>query len=259
MQRSKLIPLTLLVASVNLTTYAQDDTSATSAAVDTSTTEASTINTNNANAKKTTWDVKEVPAAKQWVSDRLETPLRSCPSEKCRVVKVVRPGFEITQIGVTSDGWALVTAGEIKGYLPKRYIQDTPVASQQLEGAQRQSLEAMQASQTLKTEMDTLKNRATTAEAEVGTLRKDNYELKQELDYVKTVSTQTLMINEDNRRLKSEVEALRQRNSILEQEAADVEGKNQRAWVMVGAGILFIGWLIGRFARAPRRKGWNQI
>lgn len=52
MQRSKLIPLTLLVASVNLTTYAQDDTSATSAAVDTSTTEASTTNTNNANAKK---------------------------------------------------------------------------------------------------------------------------------------------------------------------------------------------------------------
>ncbi|MCH9742350.1 MAG: hypothetical protein K0U21_03970, partial [Proteobacteria bacterium] len=140
MQRSKLIPLTLLVASVNLTTYAQDDTSATSA-VDTSTTEASTTNTNNANAKKTTWDVKEVSATKHWVSDRLETPLRSCPSEKCRVVKVVRPGFEITQIGVTSDGWALVTVGELKGYLPKRYIQDTPVASQQLEGAQRQSLE----------------------------------------------------------------------------------------------------------------------
>jgi SH3 domain protein len=212
-----------------------------------------------AEAPKPTWEVKDMPAKRLWVSDRLEVPLRSCPGDKCRVVKVVRPGNEMNQIGYTADGWALVSAGEVKGYLPKRYLQDTPVASQQLEGAQRQSLEAVQAQQSLKTEMDTLKNRAQAAETEVGSLRKDNYELKQELEYVKTVSTQTLMVNEDNRRLKSEVEALRQRNSILEQEAADVEGKNQRAWVMVGAGILFIGWLIGRFARAPRRKGWNQI
>jgi SH3 domain protein len=212
-----------------------------------------------AEAPKPAWEVKDMPAKRLWVSDRLEVPLRSCPGDKCRVVKVVRPGNEMNQIGYTADGWALVSAGEVKGYLPKRYLQDTPVASQQLEGAQRQSLEAVQAQQSLKTEMDTLKNRAQSAETEVGSLRKDNYELKQELEYVKTVSTQTLMVNEDNRRLKSEVEALRQRNAILEQEAGDVEGKNQRAWFMIGAGVLFIGWLVGRFARGPRRKGWNQI
>jgi SH3 domain protein len=212
-----------------------------------------------AEAAKPAFEVKDMPAKRLWVSDRLEAPLRSCPGDKCRVVKVVRPGNEMTQIGYTADGWALVSTGDVKGYLPKRYLQDAPVASQQLEGAQRQSLEAVQAQQSLKTEMDTLKNRAQSAETEVGTLRKDNYELKQELDYVKTVSTQTLMVNEDNRRLKSEVEALRQRNAILEQEAGDVEGKNQRAWFMVGAGVLFIGWLVGRFARGPRRKGWNQI
>jgi SH3 domain protein len=212
-----------------------------------------------AEAAKPAFEVKDMPAKRLWVSDRLEAPLRSCPGDKCRVVKVVRPGNEMTQIGYTADGWALVSTGDVKGYLPKRYLQDAPVASQQLEGAQRQSLEAVQAQQSLKTEMDTLKNRAQSAETEVGTLRKDNYELKQELDYVKTVSTQTLMVNEDNRRLKSEVEALRQRNAILEQEAGDVEGKNQRAWFMIGAGVLFIGWLVGRFARGPRRKGWNQI
>ncbi len=215
--------------------------------------------TETTTAKKPAWDVKEVPASKQWVSDRLEVPLRSCPGDRCKVVKIVKPGFEATLIGVTNDGWALVTAGETKGFLPKRYLQTTPVASQQLEGAQRQSLEAMQAQGALKTEMDALKNRAENAETEVASLRKDNYELKQELDYVKTLSTQTLVVNEDNRRLKTEIEALRQRNDILEQEASDVEGKNQRAWVMVGAGILFMGWIIGRFARAPRRKGWNDI
>ncbi|MBP7900966.1 MAG: TIGR04211 family SH3 domain-containing protein [Gammaproteobacteria bacterium] len=221
-----------------------------------------TETTNNetaATAKKPAWEVKELPASKQWVSDRLEVPLRSCPGDRCKVVKIVKPGFETTLIGVTNDGWALVTSGDTKGYLPKRYLQTTPVASQQLEGAQRQSLEAMQAHGALKTEMDALKNRAETAETEVGSLRKDNYELKQELDYVKTLSTQTLVVNEDNRRLKTEIEALRQRNDILEQEASDVEGKNQRAWVMVGAGILFMGWIVGRFARAPRRRGWNEI
>lgn len=211
-------------------------------------------------SNKPSWEIKDITPKHLWVSDRLEAPLRSCPGDRCRVVKVVHPGNEMTQIGYTPDGWALVvTSGDIKGYLPKRYLQDTPVASQQLEGAQRQSLEAVQAQQTLKTEMDTLKGRAESAEAEVGTLRKENYELKQELDYVKTVSGQTLVVNEDNRRMKSELETLHQRNTILEQESADVEGKNQRAWFMIGAGVLFIGWLVGRFARSPRRKGWNQI
>jgi len=206
-----------------------------------------------------TWEVKDVPATKLWVSDRLEVPLRSCPGDRCRVVKIVRPGNEMTQIGLTPDGWSLVSVGDIKGYLPKRYLQDTPVASQQLEGAQRQSIEAIQAQHGLKSELDALRKRAETAEAETGNLRKDNYEIKQELDYVKSVSTQTLMVNEENRRLKNEVEALRQKNAILEQEAEDVEGKNQRAWVMVGAGVVFLGWVLGRFARSPRRRGWNQL
>jgi SH3 domain protein len=250
------ISLALALTSTCFVVSAEDTIAPATAPVTTSTTPAAAAET----AKPTlTFEVKDIVAKKMWVSDRLEAPLRSCPGDKCRVVKVVRPGNEMTQIGYTADGWALVSIGDVKGYLPKRYLQDAPIASQQLEGAQRQSLEAVQAQQSLKTEMDTLKNRAQAAETEVGSLRKDNYELKQELEYVKTVSTQTLIVNEDNRRLKSEVEALRQRNAILEQEAGDVEGKNQRAWFMVGAGVLFIGWLVGRFARGPRRKGWNQI
>ncbi len=249
------VGLALVLATTCFSVAAEDAATPTPEAA-TPTIEAATPTTAPA---KSAFDVKEMPAKRLWVSDRLEVPLRSCPGDKCRVVKVVRPGNEMNQIGYTADGWALVSTGEVKGFLPKRYLQDAPVASQQLEGAQRQSLEAVQAQQSLKTEMDTLKNRARSAETEVGTLRKDNYELRQELDYVKTVSTQTLMVNEDNRRLKSEVEALRQRNAILEQEAGDVEGKNQRAWFMIGAGVLFIGWLVGRFARGPRRKSWNQI
>lgn len=210
-------------------------------------------------SKKPAWEVVEITPKQLWVSDKLEVPLRACPSDRCRVVRVVKPGLEMNQIGYTKDGWALVNYGDHKGYLPKRYLQDSPVASQQLEGAQRQSLEAIQAQQNLKLEMDALKTRAENAESELSTLRKTNYEMKQELDYVKTVSSQTITVNEDNRRLKTEVEALRQRNAILEQEAGDVEGKNQRAWFMVGAGVLFIGWLVGRFARAPRRKGWSQL
>jgi SH3 domain protein len=246
------LALTAILLCLQTTTWAVD------AAPDAASAETTSSET-QPTTKKTAWDVKEVPATKQWVSDRLEVPLRSCPSDRCKVVKIVKPGFETTLIGVTNDGWALVTSGETKGYLPKRYLQTMPIASQQLEGAQRQSIEAMQAQGALKTEMNALKSRAENAETEVASLRKDNYELKQELDYVKTVSTQTLVVNEDNRRMKTEIEALRQRNDILEQEAGDVEGRNQRAWIMVGAGILFMGWLIGRFARAPRRKGWNEI
>jgi SH3 domain protein len=232
--------------------HAEETTSSATAAV-TPTDNNSTASTNKP------IEVIEIPAKKLWVSDKLETPLRSCPGDRCRVVKVVRPGNEMTQIGYTKDGWALVTTGEIKGYLPKRYLQDMPIASQQLVGVQRQSIEALQAQQNLKLEMDALKTRAESAEQELGTVRKQNYELKQELDYIKTVSNQTLSVNEENRHLKTEIEALRQRNGILEQEASDVEGKNQRAWFMIGAGVLFVGWLVGRFARGPRRKGWNQL
>jgi hypothetical protein len=42
-----------------------------------------------ATTKKPAWEVKEVPASKQWVSDKLEVPLRSCPGDRCKVVKIV--------------------------------------------------------------------------------------------------------------------------------------------------------------------------
>ena len=205
------------------------------------------------------YEIRDTPATKLWVSDKLEAPMRSCADEKCRVVKVVRPGMEMTQVGVTSNGWSKIKVGEQEGYLLKRYLQDHPGASQQLEGAQRQSLEAIQGQQSLKSELDNLKKRAETAEAESANLRKENYEIKQNLDYVKGISGQTLAVNEDNRRLKAELESLRQRAAILEQEAEDVEGKNQRAWVMVGAGVVLVGWILGRFARTPRRRGWGQL
>ncbi|HQR96802.1 MAG TPA: hypothetical protein PLF09_09430, partial [Thiotrichales bacterium] len=55
-------------------------------AVDLAPASAPTEATNNeaaATAKKPAWEVKEVPATKQWVSDKLEVPLRSCPGDRC--------------------------------------------------------------------------------------------------------------------------------------------------------------------------------
>lgn len=201
-------------------------------------------------------DVKGIDPTRNWVSDRVETPVRSCPTDKCRILKSVRPGNELTVVGYTSDGWAYVTIGENKGFIPKRYLQGVPFV---VAGSEGKLPELSGTPQSAKPEIEALLKRAETAESEIGVLRKENYELKQELDYVKGLSNQTLMVNEENRRLKTEVEMLRQRNEILEQEARDGEGRDQRAWVIVGAGIILVGWLLGRFARMPRRKGWNQV
>lgn len=213
-----------------------------------------------AQANKAQFDVKRVADSKQWVNNQQdEVELRKCPAERCSVVKVVKPGYSGTKIGETADGWALLINGDFKGYLPMSLLQATAPDSTENTTTTRPSLESMQVQSNLKVEMDTLKERAETAEVELADLRKENYELKQELNYIKSLSSQTITVNEDNRRLKTENDALRQRNDLLEQEADDVEGKNQRAWAMVGAGILLVGWFVGRFARAPRRKGWNEI
>lgn len=207
--------------------------------------------------KKVEVDVKGVSPIKNWISDRVETPIRSCPTDRCRIVKVVRPGHELTVTGYTSDGWAYITIGDVKGFILKRYLQDGPLLfAGEHKSASEGSSNCVQGG---KFELEALMKRAETAETETGGLRKENYELKQELEYIKGLSNQTLMVNEENRRLKTEVEMLRQRNEILEQEARDGEGRDQRAWVIVGAGIILVGWLLGRFARLPRRKGWSQM
>jgi SH3 domain protein len=222
----------------------------------TSTSGGSAGSSSSANAQKKI-DVKGITPTKNWVSDRVETPIRSCTTDKCRIVKSIHPGNEITVTGYTPDGWAYVSVGDVKGFIPKRYLQDTPLL---VIGNDAKSGEVNGVSlQNTKSEVDALMKRAETAEGETGSLRKENYELKQELDYIKGLSNQTLQVNEENRRLKTETEMLRQRNEILEQEARDGEGRDQRAWVIVGAGIILVGWLLGRFARMPRRKGWNQV
>ena len=225
-------------------------TSATTSAIDTSSSASSAV----APAQKKV-EVRGISPIKNWISDRVEAPVRSCPTDRCRIVKTVRPGNDIVVTGYTADGWAFISIGEVKGFIPKRYLQDTPLVFVGSDGKP----ETGGSLQNAKSELDALIKRAETAESETGGLRKENYELKQELDYVKGLSNQTLMVNEENRRLKTEVEMLRQRNEILEQEARDGEGRDQRAWVIVGAGIILVGWFLGRFARMPRRKGWNQM
>ena len=105
----------------------------------------------------------------------------------------------------------------------------------------------------LKTELDGLKKalaeQTTTKaqlEADLAKLNKEYTTLKTNADNVVQIVNESEKFRADNERMLIDSEALQNENAMLLRTAVI-------KWVLTGAGILFIGWIMGKVSRNKRR------
>lgn len=82
--------------------------------------------------------------------------------------------------------------------------------------------------------------------SELDTLNKEYTSLKESADNVVQIISQSDTLRADNERLQIEFEAMQNENAMLLRTAVI-------KWVLTGAGILFIGWIMGKVSRKKRR------
>lgn len=101
-----------------------------------------------------------------------------------------------------------------------------------LQNLQKERAEQSATNSRLKTELDNVNKQYTT--------------LKESADNVVQIISQSDTLRADNERLQIEFEVMQNENAMLLRTAVI-------KWVLTGAGILFIGWIMGKVSRKKRR------
>lgn len=197
-----------------------------------------------------------------YVSDVLRITVRTGPTTDNEIIEMVTSGAVLETTGEEADGWYPVrTEKGTEGYAMARFLVDEPIARDQLADLQAQ-LDSLQA------EPDSLRATALQVQTENKNLSAQNGELSLEvqqlaerLSSITDLSSNSLEIASERDEIRAERDRLlfeldeaRMNNSIL-------EDQSDKKWAIVGAGVLFIGIVLGLVLpglKSRRRSNWSS-
>jgi len=175
-------------------------------------------------------------------------PLRGGESTKHKIIhRGIRSGTPLERLQTNEQtGYTRVrTADGLEGWLQTQYLVDEPIASTQLDEvkSEMRSLDK-QHQQTLLSLRETREAKESlTREQE--NLSDQNARLVEDLATITTLSGNVIAIDEKNKQLSEERDALRQQIIDLNELTDALSDDRAQQWFLGGAGVLLIGLLLG--------------
>lgn len=204
----------------------------------------------------------QVSAETLYVSDVLRITVRTGPTTDNEIIEMVVSGDALETTGEESDGWFPVRTGKgTEGFAMSRFLVSEPIARDQLTDLQAQ-LESLQA------EPDSLQATVVQVQNENRNLSVQNDELSLEvqqmaesLSSITDLSSNSLGIAAERDELRQERDKLLLELDEARMENSVLEDQSDKKWAMVGAGVLFIGIVLGLILpglKSRRRSSWSS-
>jgi len=201
-----------------------------------------------------------VHAETRYVSDQLVITLREGMGNRFKVIKTLPTD---TQVEILSehDNYFHVQVGDgVQGYVLKQYISrkqpKTMTISQlraDLAKVNKKLTEASQSTDDSQKEIVSLRDQV----SELGESLKLSEELlettRSELADLQVKSENVVLIDEERQRVKSELSSVRKELEHLRQENHSMLNEAMIKWFLAGGGVLFLGWVAGKFSRKKKR------
>ncbi len=197
-----------------------------------------------------------------YITDTLEVMMRSGPSNKNKIIKILESGdrMDIIQADVGNNHSEVRIADGTTGYVLKRYITDTPSAKSRVA-----SLESKLAQ--LRAKPGELQALLATAQEDNQSLIEQNTGLTaklrtttEELDNIKRVSSDAVNIANRNTKLEDEVQQLLLQLDDIRIQNKGLKDQSAQRWFLLGGGAilfgLFLGWLLS-ISKRTRRQSWG--
>lgn len=188
-----------------------------------------------------------VEAETRYVSDQFEITLRSGPSGKHAIQRMIQSGtaLEIMEQTPEKDYTRVKTSGGTEGWVLSRYLMTRPAARDQLEELTSQLTNSAAKSSSMHAELTTVKNDYDSATTRISGLERENKRLENELAEIKKTAANALEIEMRNRELGKQLIAAKAHGSTLQRENSELSSRQERDWFIAGALVLFVGLLLG--------------
>ncbi len=200
-------------------------------------------------------------AETRYISDQLIVTVRSGKGNQYKILETLPTA---TPVKVLEDGKTyvkVITPKGTEGYIQSHYVSKAQPKSYQITQLKKE-LKALQ--QQLAEEQQNVQ----TAQKEANIQKQKITELTQQLDQTRAKLSQTgsdykaLLNKSDNvLSLSNENDKLIEENHLLNSELLLLREENQKfhrsnmiQWFLAGAGVLFLGWIIGKLSRKKTRR-----
>lgn len=202
-------------------------------------------------------------AQTRYVSDEFEIMVRTGPSSKNKILKVLKSGarVEVVQADAGNDHSQIRTSDGETGYALTRYLSPNPSARNRVVQLEKQ-LEQM------RSKPDELRSLLAKAQEDNEQLIAKNTQLTDQLDTVskelekiKLVSADAVNMAAKNTKLEQEVQQYLLQIDDIRIKNQALKDQSQQRWFMIGSGVallfLFLGWVLS-IAKRPRRQSWGM-
>jgi SH3 domain protein len=199
----------------------------------------------------------------RYVSDELEITMRNGQGIKYGIKKMLKSGMPLQVLETDPNGYSKVrTESGVEGWVLTRYLSNTPSARNQLEsGKQRIAALELEIAK-YKEELSSLSTTNTDIDSQNLTLKEKAQRLSKELDDLRRTASNAVALENNNRQLKEQIQALDQKNQTLEIENNALKDNSTKSWFLVGAAVLFGGIILGLILprlRVRRKDSWGNL
>ncbi|HEY5604800.1 MAG TPA: TIGR04211 family SH3 domain-containing protein, partial [Gammaproteobacteria bacterium] len=198
-----------------------------------------------------------------YITDKIPITLRSGKTNEHRIIRSLYSGAKL-QILETDDTHARVkTEDGAIGWVLKQYLTEEPAARFILPSIQEKLAKIQEEHTELKKQFKELskeKNELAKTAAKYEQLETAHKTLVAETAHLRKISAESTQIFQENQTLARNGTSLQAQRDVLLGEIKELREGNDKLWFLTGAGVIFIGIVIGAMlarTRKTRGSSWS--
>lgn len=197
-----------------------------------------------------------IAAEDRYITDEFEVTMRSGTSTSNSIVRMLRSGQRVSVIEVDlASQYSLVETDEGKqGYVLSRFLMPEPAARQTLQELRQSFQQQGTRLDEQNSEIDALNQALAQEQSDNKALKTTLRASEQELAQVREAAQDTLNILEQNKRLQTVVDQLREEKAQLTEVNAELSDSTRLDWFIRGGAVSLIAFVIGILVTRIRWK-----
>ncbi|UCD87979.1 MAG: TIGR04211 family SH3 domain-containing protein [Desulfobacterales bacterium] len=189
-----------------------------------------------------------------YVKDDIEVMVRTDPGARRKIVAMPTSGTRV-EVLETKEGWSKVRLPDnVEGWMLSRYLSPGPPNEVIIASLKRENQALRQRVKTLNEENPRLKSERSDLQKALAKQTKTAGALSASYETLKKESSEFLALKASYEKVSKDLAERTQRQGELEEQVKDLQNTRTLRWFLAGAGVLFVGFVVGFMTRRPKRR-----